>query len=204
MSRFECLSDTNNWETKKYKKVNKDSKEKKYFKSKNNEKQLSYSKKNSFKKEKKEENLLDSKNFPSLIESNTQNSENNENNIVINENALKNYIGIVNHEIKTDAPKKLIPDGWTLIGKKNHIYKNSNNLYQKNTNHDTNYDTNYELSIEILENRYKERDELNEILGDISPYWNMYEEYNYDTREYEKDEDSESSGSEYEYDDELY
>ena len=197
MSRFECLSDTNNWETKKYKKVNKDSKEKKYFKS----------KKNSFKKEKKEENLLDSKNFPSLIESNsqnTQNSQNSENNIVINENTLKNYIGIVNHEIKTDAPKKLIPDGWTLIGKKNHIYKNSNNLYQKNTNHDTDYDTNYELSIEILENRYKERDELNEILGDISPYWNMYEEYNYDTREYEKDEDSESSGSEYEYDDELY
>ena len=36
-----------------------------------------------------------------------------------------------------------------------------------------------------MENRLYEREELNDILGDISPYWNMDIEYDNNTQEYD-------------------
>ena len=55
----------------------------------------------------------------------------------------------------------------------------------------------------IVNNRYSERLELNSILGDISPYWNMVQQYEYDTREDEEIEANEYSDSEYENDEEY-
>ena len=39
-----------------------------------------------------------------------------------------------------------------------------------------------------MENRLKYRKELNEILGDISPYWNMDIEFENDTEDYDDDD----------------
>ena len=62
----------------------------------------------------------------------------------------------------------------------------------------------YMIANEILNNRYYERLELNEILGDISPYWNMDEQYEYDTREDEIVDDNDVSDSEYENEEDFY
>lgn len=191
MSRFECLN--NNWQTKKPKNERNERNEKNYNKNKRD-----YSKKEKkgpINNVKKEINFLDEKLFPSLVKSEG-----------VKENILKNYIGIVNHEIKTEKIEERVSPGWTIIYKKDNKIimekgKSINNSYNKEFQEEI---KRYMIANEILDNRYYERLELNEILGDISPYWNMDTQYEYDTREDEIIEDDETSDSEYENDDEFY
>ena len=180
MSRFECLNN-NNWQRKKPK---------------NEKKYKQKTKVNSVKNIRKEErNFLDEKLFPSLVE-----------NREIKENTLKNYIGIVNHEIKTEKEIERVPPGWTMLYRKDNKIiiekgKTNHNSYNKEIQEEN---ERYMIANNILDNRYYERLELNEILGDISPYWNMDEQYEYDTREDEIVDDIVISDSEYENEEDFY
>ena len=195
MSRFECLNDSNNWETKTSKNNNNKNK-KKYVVNKQNNK--NNSKKTNRKIE--EVNFLDETLFPSLVDK----KENEEKNNISN-----NYLNIVNQKIVTEKREETIAEGWTII------YKTNNNILIKkgNSNYKNNYtrkmyeeiDNNRKNMIAnmIINNRYSERLELNSILGDISPYCNMIQQYEYDTREDEEIEAHEYSDSEYENDEEY-
>ena len=192
MSRFECLNN-NNWQTKKPRNERNERNEKHYNKNKRE-----YSKKEKkvpLNNVKKELNILDEKLFPSLVKSEG-----------VKENTLKNYIGIVNHEIETEKIEEKIPPGWTMIYKKDNkiIMDKGKSIYNSYNKEIQEENERYMIANNILDNRYYERLELNEILGDISPYWNMDEQYEYDTREDENIDDNDTSDSEYENEDDFY
>ena len=192
MSRFECLNN-NNWQTKKPRnEINQ--RNEKHF-NKNNRDYGKKEKKVPINNVKKELNLLDEKLFPSLVKSEG-----------VKENILKNYIGIVNQEIETEKLEERVPPGWTMIYKKDNKIiiekgKTNDNSYNKEIQEEN---ERYMIANNILDNRYYERLELNEILGDLSPYWNMDEQYEYDTREDEIVDDNDTSDSEYENEEEFY
>ena len=188
MSRFECLN--NNWQTKKPKN------EKNYKQKKDYNNNYKKPKTNSVKIIKKEErNFLDEKLFPSLVD-----------NKEIKENNLKNYIGIVNHEIKTEKVEERVPMGWTMLYRKNNkiIMEKGKSYYNEYDKELQEENERYMIANNILDNRYYERLELNEILGDISPYLNMDEQYEYDTREDENIDNNDTSDSEYENEEDFY
>ena len=192
MSRFECLNN-NNWQTKKPRNERNQRNEKHF--NKNNRDYGKKEKKVPINNVKKELNLLDEKLFPSLVKSEG-----------LKENTLKNYIGIVNHEIETEKIEERVPPGWTMIYKKDNKIiiekgKTKCNSYNKEIQEEN---ERYIIANNILDNRYYERLELNEILGDISPYWNMDEQYEYDTREDEIVDDNDTSDSEYENEEDFY
>jgi len=189
MSRFECLNN-NNWQTKKSRNERNQRNEKHF--NKNNRDNGKKERKIPTNNEKKELNLLDEKLFPSLVKGEG-----------VKETILKNYIGIVNQEIETEKIEEKVPLGWTMIYKKDNKIiiekgKTNHNSYNKEIQEEN---ERYMIANNILDNRYYERLELNEILGDISPYWNMDEQYEYDTREDEIIDDSDTSVSEYEEED---
>jgi len=189
MSRFECLNN-NNWQTKKPK----NQRNEKHF-NKNNRDNGKKERKIPTNNEKKELNLLDEKLFPSLVKGEG-----------VKETILKNYIGIVNQEIETEKIEEKVPPGWTMIYKKDNKIiiekgKTNHNSYNKEIQEEN---ERYMIANNILDNRYYERLELNEILGDISPYWIMDEQYEYDTREDEIIDDSDTSVSEYENEEDFY
>ena len=192
MSRFECLNN-NNWQTKKPRnEINQ--RNEKHF-NKNNRDYGKKEKKVPINNVKKELNLLDEKLFPSLVKSEG-----------VKENILKNYIGIVNQEIETEKLEERVPPGWTMIYKKDNKIiiekgKTNDNSYNKEIQEEN---ERYMIANNILDNRYYERLELNEILVDLSPYWNMDEQYEYDTREDEIVDDGDTSDSEYENEEEFY
>lgn len=189
MSRFECLNN-NNWQTKK---PRNDRNEKQYNK---NKREYGKKEKNvPINNVKKEFNLLDKKLFPSLV----KNEE-------VKENTLKNYIGIVNHEIQTEKIEEKIPQGWTMIYRKNNkiIMEKGKTIYNSYNKKLQEENKRYMIANTILDNRYYERLELNKILGDISPYWNMDEQYDYDTREDELVDVNDTSDSDYENEEEFY
>ena len=189
MSRFECLNN-NNWQTKK---PRNERNEKHY--NKNNRDYGKKEKKIPLNNVKKQLNLLDEKLFPSLIKSEG-----------VKENTLKNYIGIVNHEIETEKIEERVRPGWTMIYKKNNklIMEKGKSIYNSYNKEIQEENERYMIANNILDNRYYERLELNEILGDISPYWNMDEQYEYDTREDENIDDNDTSDSEYENEEDFY
>jgi len=191
MSRFECLN--NNWQTKKPKNERNQRNEKHY--NKNNRDYNKKEKRVPVNNVKKEINFLDEKLFPSLIKSEG-----------VKENTLKNYIGIVKHEIETEKIEERVPPGWTMIYKKDNkiIMEKGKSIYNPYNKELQEENKRYMVANEILDNRYYERLELNEILGDRSPYWNMDEQYEYDTREDEIVDDNDVSDSEYENEEEFY
>ena len=192
MSRFECLNN-NNWQTKKPRNERNERNEKHY--NKNKREYSTKEKKVPLNNVKKELNLLDEKLFPSLVKSEG-----------VKDNTLKNYIGIVNHEIETEKIEERVPPGWTMIYKKDNkiIMEKGKSIYNPYNKELQEENKRYMVANEILDNRYYERLELNEILGDISPYWNMDEQYEYDTREDEIVDDNDVSDSEYENEEEFY
>lgn len=169
MSRFECLN--NKKETKKETFI-KNSKNKKGKKS--------FMEKKSFEKiEIKKINIDDEKSFPNLC-----------GNIIIKNSELNNYDKILKQEIFSEKEITTnIKPGWVILKKNNNIE------FEKKNNTDYNEYYNPILSNKILDDRYFNRCELNEILGDRSEFWNMDNEYEYHTREDEEvnDEDSEES-----------
>jgi len=199
MSRFECLNN-NNWQTKKPRNERNQRNEKHFNK---NNRDCGKKEKNvPMNNVKKEINLLDEKLFPCLVK-----------NEGVKENTLKNYTEIVKHEIETEKIEERVPPGWTMIYKKDNkiimekgkpIYMSYNKEIQEEIQEEN---QRYMIVNNILDNRYYERLELNEILGDISPYWNMDEQYEYDTREDEIIDDndtSDTSDSEYENEEDFY
>ena len=52
-------------------------------------------------------------------------------------------------------------------------------INKKNFDENINYDPNF--TVKFLYERYINRQELNNLVGDISPYWNMDEEYEYES-----------------------
>ncbi len=192
MSRFECLNN-NNWQTKKPINERNQRNEKHY--NKNNRDYNKKEKRVPVNNVKKEINFLDEKLFPSLIKSEG-----------VKENTLKNYIGIVKHEIETEKIEERVPPGWTMIYKKDNkiIMEKGKSIYNPYNKELQEENKRYMVANEILDNRYYERLELNEILGDISPYWNMDEHHEYDTREDEIIDDNDTSDSEYENEEEFY
>ena len=192
MSRFECLNN-NNWQTKKPRNERNQKNEKHY--NKNNRDYNKKEKRVPVNNVKKEINFLDEKLFPSLIKSEG-----------VKENTLKNYIGIVKHEIETEKIEERVPPGWTMIYKKDNkiIMEKGKSIYNPYNKELQEENKRYMVANEILDNRYYERLELNEILGDISPYWNMDEHHEYDTREDEIIDDNDTSDSEYENEEEFY
>lgn len=192
MSRFECLNN-NNWQTKKPRNERNQKNEKHY--NKNNRDYNKKEKRVPVNIVKKEINFLDEKLFPSLVKSEG-----------VKENTLKNYIGIVNHEIETEKIEERVPPGWTMIYKKDNkiIMEKGKPIYMSYNKELQEENERYMIANEILDNRYYERLEVNEILGDISPYWNMDEQYEYDTREDENVDDNDTSDSEYENEEDFY
>ena len=192
MSRFECLNN-NNWQTKKPRNERNQRNEKHY--NKNNKDYNKKEKRVPVNNVKKEINFLDEKLFPSLVKSEG-----------VKENTLKNYIGIVNHEIDTEKIEERVPPGWTMIYKKDNkiIMEKGKSIYNSYNKELQEENERYMIANEILDNRYYERLELNEILGDISPHWNMDEQYAYDTREDEIVHDNDVSDSEYENEEDFY
>ena len=63
---------------------------------------------------------------------------------------------------------------------------------------------NPKLSKQILNDRTKYREELNDILGDISPYWNTNLYYDEDDEEHNDDEYDDEEYDEDDYDDETW
>lgn len=192
MSRFECLNN-NIWQTKKPRNERNQKNEKHY-----NNNNRDYNKKEKrvpVNNVKKEINFLDEKLFPSLVKSEG-----------VKENTLKNYIGIVNDEIETEKIEERVPPGWTMIYKKDNkiIMEEGNSIYNPYNKELQEENERYMIANQILDNRYYERLEINEILGDISPYWNMDKQYEYDTREYEIVDDNDVSDSEYENEEDFY
>ena len=88
--------------------------------------------------------------------------------------------------------KNILPQGWVFLSKKDTTVKKERNIEIISEYF------NPKIAREILDNRLLQREELNDILGDISPYWNMmypdevddeyyeYESDNYDDQEYEE------------------
>jgi hypothetical protein len=86
--------------------------------------------------------------------------------------------------------KKVLKKGWIQlpISKSKEINKTDSNEISPYYNP--------KMAVKILENRLAEREELNDILGDISPYWNMVypeelDDYDYDdtSDNYEEEEE---------------
>ena len=92
----------------------------------------------------------------------------------------------------TIKEKNILPQGWVLLSKKDTTVKKERDIEIISEYF------NPKIAREILDNRLLQREELNDILGDISPYWNMmypdeeddeyyeYESDNYDDQEYEE------------------
>ena len=192
MSRFECLNN-NNWEIKKSLNEKNERNEKKY--NKNKKDYYKKEKKTPLNNVKKEINFLDEKSFPSLVKSEG-----------LKENTLKNYIGIVNHEIKTEKTEETLPPGWSMLYRKDNkiIIEKGKSYYNNYSKELEEENKRYIIANEILDNRYYERLELNEILGDISPYWNMDAQYEYDTREDEIIDEIDETDSEYDFEEDFY
>ena len=132
-----------------------------------------------------------SENFPQLILDTS-----NHDNIMCEKNTYLEKI----RQTKLETEKKeLIRPGWTIL----HINKTKAKshtafLSQYSTKTQIVNYYNPSLSKKIFQNRQEQRLELNEILGDISPYWNMIiyddeEDEEYNENEYDDIEEYDSS-----------
>lgn len=132
------------------------------------------------KKAKSEEEFkIDKELFPELVEG-----------LKINNNLNNDYVNKVNNsnKNKNDEEGKVLT-GWKVLTK-----NMPKNIVNKNREEISEY-YNPNGAYLILKNRELYREELNDILGDMSPYWNMwylddlddYDSENYDDNESESD-----------------
>ena len=118
----------------------------------------------------------------------------------ISKNPIKemSYIEKIKYFKELNQKKDLLPKGWVRLTKKNKLKEFEKKNFEKNPYY--NPDIRYMITYE----RYANREELNNLIGDISPYWFMDEEYEYDTRELEESNDiNESYDSDYSDNDEY-
>ena len=118
-------------------------------------------------------------NFPVLGGSNTERKDNSV------EDLYKNKIKRTKEEINEEEKQlsQILPPGWINLTKGNANFQRIQ---------PTPIETEYHLYYNprgarlIMENRRKHREELNDILGDMSPYWNMDLEFENDTEDYDE------------------
>ena len=105
-----------------------------------------------------------------------------------------NYLEKINKKEIKKIVIDLVPPGWTLLRYRDIIYKR--HLHINNNNNNNNNIALWRTRL-IMENRLRQREELNDILGDISPYWNtnLYTD--------DDDENDDDNDSAYEEDDEY-
>ena len=118
----------------------------------------------------------------------------------ISKNPIKemSYIEKIKYFKELNEKKDLLPKGWVRLTKNNKLKKFEKNNFEKNPYY------NPDITYMIIYERYTNREELNNLIGDISPYWFMDEEYEYDTRELEETNDiNESNDSDYSDNDEY-
>jgi len=144
------------------------------------------------KKQKKEMSIdLGEKSFPALVKS----VEYTEEEKLSNPTRDMSYIEKIKYFKELNEKKDPLPKGWIILS------KNTDFKPFTKVNLDENPYYNPNISLRIVYDRYINREELNDLVGDISPYWNMDEEYEYDTRDneenYEDDESYLSDDSEY-------
>ena len=153
-----------------------------------------YRSKNSFVKAKLEEFEIKSENFPTLNGDDKCLSNTNKN---LDE---LNYLEKTKlYKIKM-SEKQLVPPGWKILTRNSVDHLNTSkpiNINSVSDNQSEYY--NPRLAMLILYNREKQREELNDILGDISPYWNIHE-LNEEDDDYDDYDDYDSYDS---YDDEY-
>lgn len=111
-----------------------------------------------------------------------------------NEIKQMSYIEKIKHFKELNQKKESLPKGWVFLNKNNNFSK----IGLKETN---NPHYNPLNSYKIYEFRYYNRLELNDLVGDISVYSNMDNEYEYDTRELEEINDNSNSESDTEISD---
>ena len=149
--------------------------------------------KNMFRKESKEkkkpnDNInLGVEVFPEL---NTKNKIN-----TLKVNTDLSYLEKINQKKQElQQTKELIPKGWIFLNKFP-SKENTKKAVQINNKY-----YNPALSKKIIENRIKYREEINEMLGDISPYWDVDI---YGTTLMDEDENNDSDDDDYETDEEY-
>jgi len=134
---------------------------------------------------------LGEKSFPALIKS----VEYSEEEKLSNPTREMSYIEKIKYFKELNEKKDPLPKGWIILSKN----KDFKPFTKVNLDENPYYNPN--ISFRIVYDRYINREELNDLVGDISPYWNMDEEYEYDTRDneenYEDDESYLSDDSEY-------
>lgn len=189
-----------------------------YNKNSNNEK--SHNEKSQYKKSKYEKNTFKQKKSKGRDTSSNINNNNNNNlftkNLKDDEFSIKfeNFPELVKNHVLVDIDKtvdnkektylekiretkyqnqktnEIVPKGWTILQK---------GINTKKKREEINISEYYNpsLALEIMYNREKYREELNELLGDISPYWNTIiendDEDEYEDEYYNDNEDYNSS-----------
>ena len=115
------------------------------------------------KSKEKDIEISSNKEFPQLNpECNNTNNEK-----LKHENAGLTYIEKIKLFKEENLEVEKLEKGWQFLPTKKNIKKNQYNNSVENPYY------NPELAFSILNNRDNYREELNEILGDISPYWDM-------------------------------
>jgi hypothetical protein len=134
----------------------------------------------------KEEFNIEKIEFPELVK-HVEKSE-------IVENIYKSKVNVI-PEKNSKTQEVTLPKGWVNLKLANSLTR-VNNDNNDNKELDISPYYNPKLAKTILDDRYKYREELNEILGDISPYWNMVypedledSDDNYDTDEISDEEE---------------
>ena len=124
--------------------------------------------------------------FPSLVKRGEYTQEEKQ----ANPTKGMSYIEKIKYFKELNEKKDPLPKGWTILSKNQQFAP-----YEK-VNIDENPYYNPYNAFAIIYERYINREELNNIIGDISPHWNMDEQYEYDTRDLEEnDNDNESDYS---------
>ena len=187
-----------------------------YNKNSNNEK--SYNEKSQYKKSKYEKNTFKQKKSKGRDTSSNINNNNNlfTKNLKEDEFSIKfeNFPELVKNDVLVDIDNtvdnkektylekiretkyqnqkrnEIVPKGWTILQK-------GINTNKKREEINISEYYNPSLALEIMYNREKYREELNELLGDISPYWNTIiendDEDEYEDEYYNDNEDYNSS-----------
>ena len=138
---------------------------------------------------------IDEKSFPSLIKSVESKKEEE----LSDKTKEMLYIEKIKYFKELNQKEELLPKGFTILSN----IKVFNRYQEVNIDKNSYYNPN--LSVKILYERYNNRQELNDILGDISPYCDMDDKYDYDTRDIEENlHDNESYDSDYSEFDEYY
>lgn len=119
-------------------------------------------------------------NFPVLGGSKTAAKEN------VGEDSYMSKIDKTREKVEKEKQlSKILPHGWISLTKGTTTF---DKIKSGSTESDHNPYYNPRGARLIMENRRKYREELNDILGDISPYWNMDIEFENDTEDYDDDD----------------